>query len=130
MGINKLKINQCDDFEKILKNFRMNYKRHSTYHFQVQTVHNFYPSKGTYYNSKTGVNKTYPSFNDVNEFLIFLGNNNEQIEIITADDFFTQEKRDELQYLCDDNNGIIDDDYIINLMEEYRTKTQAKPNNE
>ena len=39
-----------------------------------------------------------------------------------AQDFLTQDKLDELQFNTDDNNGIIDDEFIANLMEEYHTK--------
>lgn len=36
-----------------------------------------------------------------------------------AEDFLTQDKVDKLQLNTDDNNGIIDEDSIINLMEGY-----------
>lgn len=44
----------CDSFEEFLKKHRLNYERHSDYHFQIQRIHNFYPSTGVYYNSDSG----------------------------------------------------------------------------
>ena len=69
------KILKCDEFVEKLKSFRINFERHSIYHIQIQSQHNFYPSKGTYYNSESGAKFKYPNFKDSNDFLAFLSEN-------------------------------------------------------
>lgn len=39
------------------------------YHLQIQLIHNFYPSTGTYYNSDTTHKSRYPEFKDGHEVL-------------------------------------------------------------
>ena len=69
------KLEKCNLFCDKLKAWRVNFDRHSDYHIQVQIQHNFYPSKGTYYNSVTGKKSFYPLFENVNEFQEFLRDN-------------------------------------------------------
>jgi hypothetical protein len=47
---------------------------------------------------------------------------------MTAEEFFTEEKMYELQFNTDDNNGMIDYDYIIVLMEDYHKHKIIKNN--
>ena len=70
-----LNIKSCDDFEQQLKEYRINYKRYSTYHFQIQRQHNFYPTKKSYYNSESDEKFTHPTFKNNNELLAFLSEN-------------------------------------------------------
>lgn len=73
------KIKQCDDFEKLLKSLRISFERPSTYHFQIMTIHNFYPTKGTYYNSDTEKKKPYPKFKSHDQVMKFIGTNTKQL---------------------------------------------------
>lgn len=68
-------ITEVKEFSETLNRFKINHVVHGKYHVQIQTVHNFYPTKGTYYNSETGKKFKYPEFKDVNEVLMFLGGN-------------------------------------------------------
>tara|TARA_R100000951_G_scaffold103090_2_gene95527 strand:- start:6179 stop:6448 length:270 start_codon:yes stop_codon:yes gene_type:complete len=72
--ISKQKVNSCDNFSQFLTENRIRHNVFNNgYHIQTQVQHNFYPSKGTYYNSESGKKFGYPKFKDVNAFLQFLG---------------------------------------------------------
>lgn len=66
------KINVCDGFAKKLSQFRINFKRCSHYHIQIQVQHNFYPSTGVYYNSESGERFKYKNFESAKDVLTFL----------------------------------------------------------
>lgn len=62
----------CDKFATQLESWKVNFQRHSTYHIQIQIVHNFYPSKGSYYNSDSGERANYSSFESGDELIKWL----------------------------------------------------------
>ena len=64
-----------DIFCEKLKSLRISYKRHNTYHVQVDSIHNFYPSRGTYYNSATEHKCKFPDFEKHSEVVDFLREN-------------------------------------------------------
>lgn len=65
----------CDAFCNTLSNYRISFKRHNLYHVQIQGVHNFYPSKGTYYNSDTEHKCKFPEFKSHDDVVKFLREN-------------------------------------------------------
>lgn len=75
-GNPEFKNEKCKAFHQTLKNWRISHLvENQGYHFQVQIQHNFYPSKGIYWNSVSRKKFRYPKWKDVNEFLQFLGKN-------------------------------------------------------
>lgn len=67
------KIELCKRFKQDLNSWKINFcVFNNGFHFQVQKEHNFYPSKHTYYNSRTGNRCFYPKFTSSNEFMAFL----------------------------------------------------------
>ena len=62
----------CDKFNDKLKELRINFIRHSVYHFQIQVEHNFYPTTEVYYNSRTGERCAYKQFETHSELMKFL----------------------------------------------------------
>jgi len=72
----EVKIKRCEDFIEFLKNNRINHRvNNNGYHIQLQVQHNFYPSKGTYYNSASGKKFHYKKFESSSELLKFLSKN-------------------------------------------------------
>lgn len=64
------KIAKCNEFIKKLEDFRLNFHVFNKgYQIQIQIIHNFYPSTGSYYNSETGEKLFYPDFKDRNDLL-------------------------------------------------------------
>lgn len=63
----------CEMFVGKLKEWRVNHQVFNNgFHIQIQKVHNFYPTKQSYYNSESGHKCFYPAFKDGNDFLKWL----------------------------------------------------------
>lgn len=90
----KSKLTLCDNFKNELERYGINYERHSQYHFQVQRIHNFYPSTNGYYNSETGEKTTIPDFESGDDILMFLGNHTPEIKIEKPPYYETWEQED------------------------------------
>lgn len=74
--ISKLKLERCVAFSDFLTENRINHRvLNGGYHIQVQQYHNFYPSKGSYYNPDTGKKFFYKKFKTIQEFYEFLQKN-------------------------------------------------------
>lgn len=63
------------EFKNLLDNNRINYLNPSKYHFQIQRIHNFYPSTNKYYNSDSGDSFYFTMFENVDELYRFLSKN-------------------------------------------------------
>lgn len=74
--LSKIKEVRCKNFSEFLTSIRINHKvNNNGYHIQVQVQHNFYPSKGSYYNSESTKKFRYPKFKSGDDFLEFIGKN-------------------------------------------------------
>jgi len=68
------KIELCERFSEQLKEWRISHQVFNRgFHIQVQVIHNFYPTKQSYYNSESDDKCFYPNWKDVNDFQKWLG---------------------------------------------------------
>lgn len=68
---------QVDQFSQGLTKIKVSHLRQSDYHVTVSHVHQFYPSKLSYYNTGTGKKSkyTFAILKDHNAFMQFLRDN-------------------------------------------------------
>lgn len=70
----KTKKQLCQDFADQLKKWKINHEVFNDgIHIQIQRIHNFYPTKSSYYNTDTGEKTFYPKFKSNNELMLWLG---------------------------------------------------------
>jgi len=70
----KSKTQLCQDFLDKLNKWKINHEVFNNgIHVQIQRIHNFYPTKRSYYNTETGEKSFYPNFKNNNELLLWLG---------------------------------------------------------
>lgn len=72
-------------FSKDLDKMKVSHRvLNNGYHIQVMVIHNFYPSKKTYYNSDTGRKCKYNEFKNQNELFDFLKEDYIKPEVILS----------------------------------------------
>lgn len=94
--MNKLEL--CDFFAEQLEYLDIKYSRYNNgFHFQIDTIHNFYPTKRTYYNSETGAKSHFRDFRTKDDFYSFIESFNKvdpttTKDMFSTDDLFTLDK--------------------------------------